>query len=33
MDKASATDAVDSVSIPGPVKPNTVKIGIHSFPA
>ena len=33
MDRASATDAVDSGSIPGRVKPKTRKIGIHSFPA
>ena len=31
MDKASAINAVDSGSIPSPVKPNTIKIGIHSF--
>ena len=30
---ASATEAVDSGSIPGRVKPKTIKIGIHSFPA
>ena len=28
-----ATEAVDSGSIPGRVKPKTRKIGIHSFPA
>ena len=28
-----ATEAVDSGSIPGRVKPKTTKIGIHSFPA
>ena len=33
VDRASATDAVDSGSIPGRVKPKTIKIGIHSFPA
>ena len=33
VDRASATDAVDSGSIPGWVKPKTIKIGIHSFPA
>ena len=27
------TEAVDLGSIPGPVKPKTIKIGIHSFPA
>ena len=31
MDIASATETVDSVSIPGRVKPKTKKIGIHSF--
>ena len=31
--RASATEAVDSDSIPGRVKPKTIKIGIHSFPA
>ena len=29
----SATEAVDLGSIPGRVKPKTIKIGIHSFPA
>ena len=33
VDRASATKAVDSGSIPGRVKPKTIKIGIHSFPA
>ena len=33
VDKASATETVDSGSIPGRVKPKTIKIGIHSFPA
>ena len=33
MDRASATEAVDSGSIPGRVKPNSIKIGIRSFPA
>ena len=32
-DRASATDAVDLGSIPGRVKPKTIKIGIHSFTA
>ena len=32
VDRASATEAVDSGSIPGQVKPNTTKIGIYSFP-
>ena len=31
MDRASATEAVDSGSIPGRVKPKTIKIRIHSF--
>ena len=31
--RASATKAVDYGSIPGLVKPKTVKIGIHSFSA
>ena len=29
VDRASATEAVDSGSIPGRVKPKTIKIGIH----
>ena len=33
VDRASATEAVDTDSIPGRVKPKTIKIGIHSFPA
>ena len=33
VDRASATEAVDSGSISGRVKPNTIKINIHSFPA
>ena len=33
VDRASATEAVDSSSIPDRVKPKTIKIGIHSFPA
>ena len=32
VDRASATETVDSGSILGRVKPKTVKIGIHSFP-
>ena len=31
VDRGSATDAVDSGSIPGWVKLKTIKIGIHSF--
>ena len=33
VDRASSTEMVDSGSIPGGVKPKTIKIGIHSFPA
>ena len=33
VDRASATEAVDTGSIPGRVKPKTIKIDIHSFPA
>ena len=33
VDRASATEVVDTGSIPGRVKPKTIKIGIHSFPA
>ena len=33
VDRASATETVDSDSIPGRVKPKTIKIGMHSFPA
>ena len=32
VDRASATETVDSGSIPGRVIPKTIKIGIHSFP-
>ena len=31
MNRASATEVVDVGSIPGSVKPKTIKIGIHSF--
>ena len=33
VDRASATEEVDWGSIPGRVKPKTIKFGIHSFPA
>ena len=33
VDRASTTEVVDSGSIPGRVKPKTIKIGIQSFPA
>ena len=33
VDRALATKAVDSGLIPGRVKPKTLEIGIHSFPA
>ena len=33
VNRASATEVVDSGSIPGQVKPKTIQIGIHSFPA
>ena len=33
VDRASATETVDSDLIPGRVKPKTIKIGIHSFTA
>ena len=33
VDRASATETIDSGSIPGRVKPKTIKIVIHSFPA
>ena len=33
VDRAPATEAVDSGSIPGRAKPKTIKIGIHNFPA
>ena len=32
VDRASATETVDSGSIPGRVKPKTIKIGIQSSP-
>ena len=32
-DRASATETVESGSIPDRVKPKTEKIGIHSFPS
>ena len=32
VDRASAAETVDSGSIPGRVKPKTIKIGILSFP-
>ena len=32
VDRAFATEAVDSCSISGRVKPKTTIIGIHSFP-
>ena len=31
MDRASTTEKVDSQSIPGRVKPMSMKIDIHSF--
>ena len=31
VDRASATETVDSGSIPSRIKPKTMKIGIHSF--
>ena len=31
VDRASATETVDLGSIPSPVKPKSVKIGIYSF--
>ena len=31
VDRASATETVDSGSIPSRVKPKTIKIGIHIF--
>ena len=31
VDLASATETVDSGSIPGRVNPKTIKIGIYSF--
>ena len=33
MDRASVAKTVDSGSIPDRVKPNTIKIGLHNFPA
>ena len=33
VDRASATETIDSGSITGRVKPKTIKTGIHSFPA
>ena len=33
VDRASATKSVDPGSIPGRVKPKTIKNGIHSFSA
>ena len=33
VNRASTTETVEPGSIPGPVKPNTLKIGIYSFPA
>ena len=33
VDRASATETVDSGSIPSRIKPKTIKICIHSFPA
>ena len=33
VERASATETVDSGSIPGRVIPKTIKIDIHSFPA
>ena len=32
-DRAPAAEAVDSGAIAGRVKPNTMKLGIHNFPA
>ena len=32
VDRASASEAVDSASIFGRVKPKAIKIGIHSLP-
>ena len=31
VDEESATETIDSGSIPGRVEPKTTKIGIHSF--
>ena len=33
VDRASAPETVDLDSIPGRVKPTTIKLGIHNFPA
>ena len=33
VDRASSAETVDWSSIPDRVKPKTIKIGIHSFPA
>ena len=33
VDRASATETVDSGSIPGQVKPKTIIFDIYSFPA
>ena len=33
VDRASASETVELGSIPGRVKPKTIKIGVHSFPA
>ena len=33
VDGESATETVDSDSIPGRIKPKTIEIGIRSFPA
>ena len=33
VDRTSATETVDSGSIPGRVKPKAIQIGIYSFPA
>ena len=33
VDRAYAAETVDLGSVPGRVKPKTIKIGIHSFPA
>ena len=33
MNRTSATKTADLGSIPGRVKPKTIKMGIHSFPA
>ena len=33
MDRAAASETVDSGSIPSRVKPKTINTGMHSFPA